>query len=215
VGDRITAAFAGGFPDPLSVDVLYTSLFVYGDGQCPGPMGYSVSTPFQGCQSTTGWEFAGYVEYTSVEEPRSLLLQSDVTITSPEGERYVGAGKIDYASDGDTWTSQLTGTWGMPGAEGWLDLVTGVAIWSTWDGATLTAFGGYQGAEDEVYLEDVVWGGGALAGTLSLRDPSGYWYDLVLGDGGCGEVSFEGEALGEGCVNLDATLDAYAEAMQP
>jgi hypothetical protein len=176
-----------------------------------------MSAPFEGCRTGGGWEFAGYSQRTEVPEPYQYILESDVTVTSPQGDRFVGAGKIELLATDAGWTSQITGSWGMPGAGGWLDPVPGLALWDTWDGELWTAYGGYAAAAGQLYFDDVAWTPGCDApqGNVRLRDPSGYWYDLVFPDvcGACAEVGFEGEPLGEACVAWAGVLDAHLARM--
>ncbi|MCP4805529.1 MAG: hypothetical protein GY884_09285 [Proteobacteria bacterium] len=51
------------------------------------------------------------------------------------------------------------------------------------------------------------------AGTILVRDEVGYWYELVF-DGscdGCGSVQWEGETLGEACIDV-SPLYAWEDA---
>ena len=56
------------------------------------------------------------------------------------------------------------------------------------------------------------WG---LMGDLSVRDPSGAWHEIVFGHEctPCGQLSFQGDKLGEVCPNLDGVVQTLVPYM--
>ena len=93
---------------------------------------------------------------------------------------------------------------------------TGTWAGSTW---TLTLDGAMTDGVHAVHLDALsassVVCAGQASGTVSLRDPGGYWYALPI-DCGCGQVRYAATTdLGEACVDLSAVLDDLASEMRP
>ena len=217
VGAALDALLALGLPDANSIAVQYMAMFSGRDNNCPGNDGYTLPGNFRGCETNSGWIYAGVagLEYQSDGNSLTIDMTGDCWISDAQGDTWVGAGEVTYDGTWDegvaTWEAEVYGTFGYPDADqAWLAEVPSQVFWTSgqngddwwldWQGSLSTDDGAY-------YLEDGSFGAACGAsGTLSLRGEQGYWYELVLDDGcdGCGQVSWGDEALGSVCVELPA-----------
>ena len=164
------------------------------------------------------------------------------TIDGPGGKRFGGAGSAQvttgYATDG-AWVSQsyLDGTFEWSDAESGSWLADGLSpqiglYQNTYpDGASAYTYanGAITGssavsatiafAENGIY-QNIYWDGDCdiePSGVISVRDDSGYWYDVYFDsiyDGtmdmaacdGCGAVWLRGELVGEACADFSPWL---------
>ena len=55
---------------------------------------------------------------------------------------------------------------------------------------------------------------GAPSGEIGLRDPTGFWYTVTLECSSCGVLSWQGEAVGEGCVPLEGPLETLRTVLE-
>ena len=231
VSAAILEALAGGIPEPLSARRTYIDALDHRDAFCPGGGDLSIIGEWAGCTAASGWQFAGYTEYSGSSSPEAIEdfhLLADFRFHDPAGHRFVGGGELDFSlsiDDGDrSWSSEVSGTFSYAGATGWM----------TPDGAsaTLSTTGSWTGSTWSVNLQGAVTNGvqavhmdgltahsetcaAQASGTISLRDPSGYWYDLSL-TCGCGEVQYaSAEVIGETCVDLSGPLANLAMTVRP
>ena len=121
-----------------------------------------------------------------------------------------------------TWTGAISGTWSWPGGSEWmLPEGAGGVLDMTVERADpawrVAVHGALTDGTEALYLTGVTADDatcdGAATGRISLRDPSGNWYDLDA-TCGCGPVTWaDGSALGEACVSLD--LSTVAGRVRP
>jgi hypothetical protein len=224
---RLNAGISLGFPDPFHpIDVYADLLRTGGTYDCPGTGDLNLEESFSGCTASTGYLFAGQAYWTgSVEGDRDVDLKGDCYIIDPDGNWFVGGGELAYAettADGThTWSAEVAGTWGYPLSEGWTAETPSVALFyegSEGAEATLRIEGGYARPDAQMYFDGVAFGecGDAPTGAVRLRDPTGYWYTVTFdGCTGCGPVTFEGEELGEACVDLTAAAAGLTATLGP
>lgn len=227
---RISATFAQGIPEPVTVRAQIFALFENRDPACPGGVDYTLPGSFTGCLTKTGWRYAGVLTYGGPITPDVLddfTVLADSYIISPDGEQFIGAGDLEYAvEDGDPvqWSGLISGQWSYPPASGWMRDDQGSAVLtmhatSSEGGWSVTLNGG-------IYLDGVALRlvdlsadskacGGAPTGQLELRDPSGYAYTLDA-ECGCGTLRWaDGSELGEVCVSAAEPLAALAAVGVP
>lgn len=231
ISAAIHAALSGGIPEPLSARRAYIDALENRDASCPGGGDLSIIGEWTGCTAASGWQFAGYTEYTGSSSPAAIEdfhLLADFRFHDPEGHRFVGGGELSLSlsSDGgdQSWESEVSGTFSYAGAPGWMapggasaTLLTS----GTWTGSTWMV--ALQGAMTDgtraIHMDGLTAHSDACAaqasGTISLRDTSGYWYDLHL-TCGCGEVVYASTTpLGEACLDLSAAMANLAMTVRP
>ena len=219
VAAAIDAATAAGLPDPLGARATYLGIFDHRDSRCPGGQGATLPGRFQGCTADSGWLYAGLAEYTGPPEIAVIddfHLLGDFNVRDADGRWFIGGGELELeitrTGDSLSWVGDVSGTWSYAGGPAWmqpegaggvLQLVVERADpqWSVaveggvTDGSAALHLAGVQAQSGQC--------DGAASGSLSLRDPSGYWYTLAA-ECGCGPVTWaDGSALGEACVALD------------
>lgn len=209
VAEHLDAALSPGLPDPASLIAAFEAIVAAGGTEgCPNYHDLNMNAPINGCVAPSGYLYAGLVMYAPTEGATdSFELSGDAYVNDPQQRTFQLAGKIVQAVDDAAWSLEWDGTWGYPGADGWLIGVPSAALLVTHDGDGTTLRGGYGVGEDAAYFHDVtVDGAGAPTGALGLRDPAGSWYTLTFAGSadGCGTVEYAGAALGEACVPLGA-----------
>lgn len=171
------------------------------------------------------------------------VLWGNARISTPQGYRFEGGGTLyDLHGEGEVegksfeaWYGVVSGVfgWNGPGADGtWLvDTVTPAvrAIWTRFvesEGRRAEVEGSVPLADvpmtsatfTAIQLADTVLGAACdlePSGSVSLRDGSGYWYDVTFHGAeaeealcdGCGTVTFRGEVVGEVCVDWSPWLE--------
>jgi hypothetical protein len=232
VETAIGAALAHGFPDPYTPRDAYISMFSGRDNQCPADSDYSLNGSFNGCVSSTGYLFAGTSDYEGplAGQKGPFYLVGDCYIVDDADQWFVGGGdlKVERASGPGTWPEVVTGTlmgsWSYDGSSGWLGEGSTQSLWitsesqiSTWE---LELNGGFSTGAHHVSFSglrfDSASCGGHATGTLSVRSPVGQWYDLDFGAGcdGCGTTTWQGQEIGEACVDLRDHAEALHETMR-
>lgn len=228
---QISAVFARGVPEPVTAREVFIGLFDHRDDRCPGGQNIMLPGNFQGCTAESGWLYAGIAVYGGVEDVDALedfSLLGDCYIISPDGDWFIGAGELDYAVTGDAdidWTGAISGQWSYPPQDGWMQDGSGSAVLdihaqSRASGAWSVALdGGIYLGGTAIRVEGLSAESGACggepSGTVTLRDPSGYWYAMTA-DCGCGPISWaDGSALGEACFSAADALGTLAEAGRP
>lgn len=225
---ELQAALDAPLIDPQATWDAYHEVLGHREAACPDTETLDMPPEEGGCQTSGGWTFAGPSLVTDVQEVGRVerLLWCDCEILGPDGERFAGAGNIGYEllaeTGGVRFGYKQNAAYSWSEGEGWL----------AGGNSAIVIASGY-GDRDRFELEidataslegrSVAWRGVQVdsascpngVGELRLRDPAGGWYALDLGSAceGCGALSFEGEALGEGCVDLNGPARAVVNAM--
>ena len=227
IEDAIEAALVTGFPNVWTLHDTYLQMLSHGDEVCPGHETYIDDTWLYGCTADSGYWFAGVSEYwTEIQSLETAQIESwviagDFEFRDTEGQALSVGGGItaqhwrELDSDVTGWFTEIQGTWIHQGQGGWLDQGVSGALQTTMT---------HSESDDEIWLGGAVgfrniqlytrqlrmarscdWG---LMGDLSVRDPSGAWHAIVFGHEctPCGELSFQGEPLGEVCPNLQGIV---------
>ncbi len=220
----ITAAVAQGLPDPRDERDIYLSMLAQGDSECPGHATYLDDSHLYGCRTLDGWFYSGISDWLesddTVDGVRTTTweVNGDFLLRDPDGNAlevggHARAARTEAAYGGVALWLEHSGTWLRQGHESWL--ATGASGRFSQTAATAggdrtlavegaVGFGGTWLAFDGLVLSDgaCAWGG---TGAVRVRDPSGGWHTLDLGDtcGTCGPVTYDGrQDLGEACVDL-------------
>lgn len=229
VAAAIDRATASGLPEPLQARETYLGIFAHRDPGCPGGQGTNLPGRFQGCTADSGWLYAGLAEYSGPPEVAVIddfHLLGDFNVRDADGRWFIGGGELELdvtrAAGSVTWVGDISGTWSYAAGPGWMqpDGAGGVLRLiveradPTW---SVSAEGGLTDGAESVHLSGVRASSalcdGAVSGSISLRDPSGYWYALTA-DCGCGPVTWaDGTQLGDACVALD--LSALPSLVRP
>lgn len=236
----VEAALAVGIPEAFSPRDEYVRFFdEHAEaGACPdSELPYHLPGTYEACTTDDGTTFFGHGEYQEEVEDdavTSFYLLGDFWILDDQGRRYDGAGEALYGMrpDGEdpdtTVTADLifTGTWGYPGAEGWLSESVSMALFSFGSWTSGSWVGGFQGSVDlhgtSLFMEDLSFDGryctdAPVMGRLRLRDhPTGYWYTLSFPQqcSPCGELTWaDGSSMGEVCVDFGTSVSDYFEGL--
>lgn len=201
-------------PDQQTLLADWRGLFEGVSGLCPVISGqYSTSSPFSGCHADDGREWAGYAVYGGdLAVNGEITLEADASVTNTAGDTFLAAGNVAVALEADgTWSSVVVGTWGGDHHPDWTSWRPSVSLWAEGDATSLTGYGGVSLFNDALYVADARWDATSCpgaTGTVSVRDPNGWWFELVLDEdcSGCGELTWDGEGLGRVCVELGARL---------
>lgn len=217
VAEHVDLALSVGLPDPPLLLDWYDRSLAEGDvGQCPKVRDHSLGEAFGGCLSSSGWVYAGISMWYASETGEGWEMDGDCYMRDPQGNWFFCDGRLGWEGDGTgAWEVTVAGMWGYPLASGWVASQPDAALWMAWDGHTLSLDGGWEVDGDSVFFAGVTVTAGGATGIVELRDPSGAWYLLSLDGGTCGEVSWDGASLGEGCIDLPgaaADLVARMEA---
>jgi hypothetical protein len=204
------ASLAVGLPDSPAVRDLYFDLLEVGaDEDCPGGDQLDGSRA-TGCTADSGYFYQGHSVWE--ESDQQWTLSGDFEIITPEGSSFWLGGQVVHRVDLDQWSMGVEGTMIYEGADDWL-----------WPGASAVYTVRYSEGLQEVHVdggltangvsfvfEDVHWARATEqgpGGTVLIRDPVGAWFTLVLdATSGCGPVSYDGEELGTGCLDLASPI---------
>ncbi|MCP4807603.1 MAG: hypothetical protein GY913_10245 [Proteobacteria bacterium] len=226
----LQAAIDGGVPEPIAIRDAYLGLFDdHADGVCPSGTDYSLPGDYQACTTEDGAVFYGHAEYEPVDNTheRGFYLLGDCYIIDPDGDRFEGAGELQVTifEEGD-WTiveSMVMGTWGYPAAGGFLEQDNASAMFiiaSTEASGSDLYLDGTMGNADAALsfelLVDTRPCDHQLTGTVSVREPSGYWHTItfVQDCDGCGDVVFaDDQELGQICVDPTPLVEGPMAAL--
>ena len=217
VAERISTAWTTP-PDPGEIVTTYAELMRMGDPECPGDELSIRDQWLYGCTADTGYSYAGVAQlfYDTVTEGsiRGDMsgVSGDFWIDSITGATLEGGGHAVVIRGPSLWVSEIAGSWrwgdGSPwlaqGFSGnlWIEFVDDFAIQLR---GAADIMGTYVAAQEVQLTAYCDYG---LAGKLSLRDPSGGWYSLEFGGcETCTDVYFEGEKLGEACVDMSGLVN--------
>jgi hypothetical protein len=142
------------------------------------------------CSTSDGWHFLGNGTYEERTDDAGRAFFMDIaayTIKRADGSTFSGA------------------PWLVDGMSGGLDTMA--------DGVETELSGGVLVGKTSVFYEDLLLDDSAevVGGRVGLRDPSGDWWWLRPGPGGCGPVSLADHDLAEACLDL-AALKTSLEA---
>jgi len=218
VAQRIGLAWSTP-PDPGEVVSTYESLMRMGDAECPGNEFNITDQWLYGCTATTGYSYAGVSElfYDTVAS-RGVSgelagVAGDFWIDAVSGATLEGGGHAVVIRETGLWVSDIAGSWKWDEGTPWLangfsgsltiEFVENLMI--TLQGAANIS-GTHVAAQGFTLAAPCDYG---PSGQLSLRDPGGGWYTMdFVGCEPCTDVFFEGEHLGEACVDLSGLVDA-------
>ena len=230
----------------LPIADAYAAAYAFADGDCPTVYEDDEGNAwwYDSCETAGGAQFEGeayYAEWTEWEDGTewqgvefwgsAAIVTSSGDAFQASGGAYAGWGQNDW---GNSMWSGVEGTFTWDGATGQSWLAQGVAPeLSMWmehvpelDGRFLWMNGGVSsldGAFETIALSDfaigddnIGWPCDEPAGSVSVRDDEGQWYDIVF-DGnsdewtfeegtcdGCGAVWFRGEYLGDACPDFSS-----------
>ena len=221
--DQLEQAFSFGIPDADEARRRYFEWRSYGDSLCPGA-GFQLQGIIEPCTASSGYTFSGMAgvigSTTDLVLPDSFEIGADCYILSPSNDRFVGAGDLIYSSTGDNTNGEITstvrGTWESPPDTDWMG--TDNSIWLTqnlsWVDVSnwlLTYQGGYHLNDSAIQFDPFTIGSTCQGGmgTLSVRDPNGYWMTIDLGEDctGCGQATYMDTDLGQVCLDLFAIFE--------
>ncbi|MFZ5479125.1 MAG: hypothetical protein ACOZNI_20340 [Myxococcota bacterium] len=211
-------AVSRGFPEVERPRDTWHALLAYGDETCPGDPDFLVDEVLTGCTAESGYVYAGvggYVEVT--EESHGFVgwqVHADATVTDAEGATFWVGGNVYHLEDTDEEGAfveeRIEGTWRWEGDDAWLaDWTSGLLTFTLRDTLAMEGaltFSGLSFAADGFSFDAE----GLASGTLSVRDPGGAWHTVTYANGACGDVTFDGDALGEACLDFQPLLDTWA-----
>lgn len=226
VGAALYRIMGLGAPNPADITQTFLALMSEGDLSCPGHDEW-METPPDGCETNGGYRYQGVASYEAggvLELADGTTVDAnyghsgDYEIFRPDGSRFAGGGGLAYDTKDEegsrTNIVEVHGTFLDEAHEGWLGLgFSGVFVAfarSDSDGGwAYEVTGGMALGADVFSFDEVRWDSadacaGKAQGSISLRDPRGYWTEWRLGDDCdlCGEVVFyEDQELGELCLD--------------
>ncbi|RME26089.1 MAG: hypothetical protein D6798_07355 [Deltaproteobacteria bacterium] len=232
----------------LPVFAAYESYLEHREGTCPSMEDPESEGPYgvwqtDHCETGAGYVFEGFGLYlVDCTDPAdndmepgvgvdSRGLVSQYRLKAPDGAEMEAGGDCSHecrfdVDGGVSCFDQVGGSYRADGREPWLDVGVEASLFVTHevgaDGRRTTIDGGIGlPAADISFREvEVDWEecDGLATGTVAIRDPSGWWFSLVLsGDcSGYGELWLGDQDLGQICIDLAGTLrDAVAGWEQP
>jgi hypothetical protein len=172
------------------------------------------------CTTEEGWSWYGLANGAGGCMTGDGIDQVDVgalvsfEATDPQGQVFAAGGTFyqgcSFSESEGACVGALTGAFHYPAASGWLADGVEAALYidDTWEGDR----------HELLYDGGVTRGGVSLAfgelrvtpesveGRIALRDPTDYWHEMTLtaDSGGCGQMSWRGEAEGEVCIDASA-----------
>lgn len=182
-----------------------------GTGGCPHGNNGTFNAPFDGCETEDGWWFAGLgvlVGDTNPEGRGSFDLTGDFVMRDPDGVEFRSGGIVRVEQGDDQASLYIVGTWADGSQDTWIRDFSG-----TLDAViardSLTWVGGISRGDDRIFL-DVVATPTCTDGRVMVRDVDG-WHVVDL-ECSCGVWSFEGDTMGELCVDLGDRIDPLIQA---
>ena len=233
---------ADGIPSPRQMQDTFSAFFAHGDATCPGSGTWMAEETKLGCYAESGWMYSGIggiweklAEYDN--SSTELIIQiGDLEILGTEKQRLAIGGHwlhdIRFLEDRVEWSGDISGTWTADGVDfPWLDETT--SAWLDYYGVRyntdellISAFlqGGLSIGERAVHFDELLFNELDCesveqlnpSGTISMLDPSGGWYRLVLDADcdPCGQLSFNGVVVEEErCVELFALRQTISERL--
>ena len=222
VEGQLAKILGWGLPWPSTVLNSMPTLMAGSDGNCPQMNGANMES-LMGCTSQAGWYYQGVSIYS--EQGSGWVLMGDFYGVDPQGNRAVGGGMVGYQQqqqgNATVDVAFFTGTWGYAPVGGWLGQTPSASLWieQAEEGGQRQAriFGGYGIAGMYASFDHVTLRGdvcdGVAQGSMSLRDPSGYWYQLIFDSecSGCASLMWGEEDLGQVCPDLAGALERLGQ----
>ena len=206
-----------GPPTPTELHEAWIGVFDGAIQNCPGS-NYDFTRGVEGCSTPTGWVYTGPAEYDAGEGDTvsRWSLEADSTARRPDGTRLVAGGVISWRrqvrEDGNRFiVGSVDGTFEDDGSVGWL--ARGASARWSWVG-DLTAEGGLDLTIDggftphggvSVRFEELVFDPSCSGptGTVHVRrDADARWAQVILSCSPCGSATFQGEPVGEVCLDV-------------
>ncbi len=206
-------------PHPGEVIDTYAYLMSMGDPECPGDPNNITDVWLYGCTSLSGYSYAGvsqlFFERITTQAFAGDLsgVSGDFWIDTATGATLEGGGHAVMVREEGIWIGEMAGSWRWDDGSPWLAHGFSGNIWIEFidyfaiklRGAA-DILGTYVAAQDFVLSAYCDYG---PAGKLSLRDPGGGWYTMEFaGCNPCADVYFEGENIGNACVDMSDFVDA-------
>lgn len=202
---------ADDVPNPHDAKDRLASWLLHSTFSCPNVALLSFTAPWEGCTTDDGYTFSGLSVFSG--EPAGKVpfqLVGDYRLQDPDGHIWDAGGTITVDRMGDVDTGSITGTWADASVDGWMQTFSGNLTITVDDDVLLDGSIGRDG--HSLVLDDVSLVGDCTDGTVSVRDGGG-WHRVEL-DCGCGPWSFEGQDLGELCIDLTDRAPAFSEALR-
>ncbi|MFT5586988.1 MAG: hypothetical protein ACI9VR_004593 [Cognaticolwellia sp.] len=193
--------------DHLTQD--YLVLMAQGTASCPGLSNSIKDNAVYGCETDAGMYFSGVSDYFDETRDGQVYrsLAGDFLIRDTLGNTLDwGAGWEIYFGDGASQFRWMGSTvWsGRPAT---VDGIS-VTLSGTQDQGAFQVSGGMKLEQGTVELTLERDADCPLAkGTLSVRGPDKRWYRTELDCSGCGPLNFEGQDLGQACIDPTPLLD--------
>ncbi|MED5371560.1 MAG: hypothetical protein VX899_11130 [Myxococcota bacterium] len=215
------AILDGGIPMALPIVETWVELVDLGSTEaCPERVDYSMlDAPF-GCQADTGYYFSGMTALKFDEEVGGFEFLCDAYVIDPDGRTFwCGGESILLGGEGFVFM-HLLGTFGYEGVPPWEEGRKSMALWAEWFtedpevGPVLYLNGSVTSAEGSMAFDNLGWSTNErkiVSGGVAVRSDHG-WYRAILGPAGCSAWVFQaGNAVGQGCVDLDTPIDAWIQ----
>jgi hypothetical protein len=204
-------------PDPSPILDTYIDLMAAGDSTCPGSDYILTDTWLYGCEATTGYSYAGITDWMDddTDSPGGVaqltVLAGDFWIDTPDGHQLEGGGHAARVQGDTVWISEMVGSWRWTDGPDWLSHgYSGNIVIEHIAGIVTSMKGAADINGTYVTAHELAWPNscnGGASGALSLRDPTGGWYRIEFEDcSTCGDLSFEGLAMGEVCLDFSPFL---------
>ena len=211
-------------PDPGPIVDTYIDLMTSGDDTCPGTENVITDTWLYGCVSETGYSYAGITDWTDGEtdvgggSAHLTVLAGDFWIDTPEGHQLEGGGHAVRVTNESLWMGELAGSWRWTGGPEWLAYgYSGNLVIEYFQSIFIYMRGAVDINGTYITAHDLAWYtacDGGVEGALSLRDPSGGWYRIEFeACTPCGNLSFQGNDMGEVCVDFSDFITAITERL--
>lgn len=212
--DALTSALSAPLPGIDRATGDYLGLMARGDSICPGDPVAIKDGAVYGCDANTGMYYAGVSEYWDEQRDDAWFrsLAGDFLIQTPEGQSFEwGMGyEISWGPESASmrWLGSLF--WdGDPASAERMSVVLAAGV--SGDAGTLN--GGITQGETVLDFDLETAADCPAQGLLAIRGPDKRWYRTTLGCNGCGPLSFEGQELGEVCVDPSPLVRALHDPL--
>ena len=226
--EKLNHTLMGGFPDAISLRNIYADLLQNRDSSCPNFINSSswTGTWEANCQTSSGSSYSGtgtLVEFFGTELPYDMSLHASFELKAHDGAAWAGGGLSSFVhslhNGEETWIHDIGGshqyqpTDTLPSEKRWMEqfaasVKTEMNIRNGEHSLLVT--GGLQlldGLEDSsfttLHFDHLDWRPEycqSPEGSLKVRDPSGYWYDIQLKcQKRCGTIVWFSEEVGRYC----------------
>ena len=218
-----------GFPNAISLRNLYAELLQDRDSSCPNFINSSswTGTWEASCQASSGSSYSGtgtLLEFYGSELPYDMSMHASFELSDLNGTLWSGGGLVSFVHslhDGEeTWIHDLGGSYHYQSAntldveDRWMEFFSGSlqTQMNLRNGEhSLLVNGGLQlldGSRENdsptvLHFDNLDWRPEycqSPQGSLKVRDPSGYWYEIQLNcQKKCGTIVWFSENVGSYC----------------